>query len=168
MGRTQKEVPPKNCAHCGSPFQRTRYNGVLEDASRFEKRLYCSKACSALAHRLESPSRSAMLKRIVKKRKPSCAKCGARSRLSNHHKDRDWRNNDPSNLETLCSSCHTSLHHEADEIHPSTPRSPCSVCGKPSYRRALCATHLTRFKLYGDPRLTKRRVDGFWKLASDT
>lgn len=49
-----------------------------------------------------------------KHRKTRCEVCG-RKRTSHrnldvHHKDEDRSNNDPSNLQTLCWSCHTKLH----------------------------------------------------------
>jgi hypothetical protein len=39
-----------------------------------------------------------------------CKSCGATDNLQRHHKDRDTMNNDPDNIETLCASCHGSLH----------------------------------------------------------
>jgi hypothetical protein len=155
------------CKQCNASFARRRVNGRLEDATLFRRRKYCSKECSALGQRKESPSRSALLKRIASMRKPSCERCGGSESLTNHHKDRDWKNNDPSNLMTLCSSCHTSLHHEAGDISPRRAPVPCRVCGGASSRRDLCGKHLQRFKTYGDPLLTKRKVNGSWTLVSE-
>ena len=39
-----------------------------------------------------------------------CTLCGSRNNLGTHHKDGDHNNNDLSNLEWLCSSCHNKLH----------------------------------------------------------
>lgn len=41
---------------------------------------------------------------------PCCQRCASQRYLEVHHKDRDWANNDPSNLETLCKSCHAKEH----------------------------------------------------------
>jgi hypothetical protein len=38
-----------------------------------------------------------------------CVLCGAEGKQINH-KDRDWKNNDPSNLERLCVKCHSLQH----------------------------------------------------------
>lgn len=46
-------------------------------------------------------------KRFKKKR---CERCGGKRRLSVHHRDRDHSNSSPSNLETVCSPCHTREH----------------------------------------------------------
>ena len=39
--------------------------------------------------------------------------CGAKERLQAHHIDGNVRNNSPSNIQTLCVSCHISHHHRA-------------------------------------------------------
>lgn len=41
-----------------------------------------------------------------------CRKCGALGRTDVHHKDEDWQNNSPSNLERLCRLCHKELHSQ--------------------------------------------------------
>ena len=43
--------------------------------------------------------------------KPHCERCGKNEKLLIHHKDRNRLNQTPSNLETLCFSCH---HMELD------------------------------------------------------
>lgn len=56
-------------------------------------------------------------------KKPSCEDCGtgnekrdtdgflrSKIRLTIHHIDENVRNNDPSNLSTLCRKCHDKLH----------------------------------------------------------
>lgn len=148
-------------------MERKRIGARLEDRSVFLRRLYCDQTCMGMAQRKGAPSRDAYRKRARRLRGSSCEVCGRTERLSLHHKDRNWSNNDPSNLQTLCASCHTSLHHEAGHISPRRTPPPCEVCGKPSYRRALCSTHLTRWKRYGDPRLTKRKLDGRWTLLRE-
>jgi hypothetical protein len=51
----------------------------------------------------------------VEFRKDCCEICGIeegikRNALSVHHKDGDWTNNDETNTQTLCQSCHQTLH----------------------------------------------------------
>lgn len=45
---------------------------------------------------------------------PSCERCGFHPKhpcqMDVHHKDGDHKNNDPSNLETLCANCHRLEH----------------------------------------------------------
>jgi predicted transcriptional regulator len=47
----------------------------------------------------------------------TCERCGAKSDEGHHkhHKDRDRSNNEPSNLEVLCHSCHT-LEHSSERL----------------------------------------------------
>jgi len=45
-----------------------------------------------------------------------CEKCGSKSRLSIHHRDRDRTNNSKENLMVLCSSCHSKHHNDRKEI----------------------------------------------------
>lgn len=42
--------------------------------------------------------------------KSECERCGSKEFLVVHHKDRNRSNSDPSNLETLCKSCHQIEH----------------------------------------------------------
>ncbi len=61
-----------------------------------------------------SAKRSAAVVRSV----GSCQRCGhdgSSSRLGIHHKDRDKRNQKPSNLEVLCHRCHMKEHAEHGE-----------------------------------------------------
>ena len=39
-----------------------------------------------------------------------CENCDSPSCLEVHHKDEDWQNNDPSNLQVLCRDCHKTCH----------------------------------------------------------
>jgi hypothetical protein len=111
MPRTAKPQADKICLNCGNTFNRTRYNGTLEDNTRFQKRRFCSLTCMGTFKRKEKPTRRALLKRIRHLRKGQCEECGTTENLSHHHKDLDWTNNDPLNLATLCSRCHLLLHH---------------------------------------------------------
>ena len=51
--------------------------------------------------------------------KEVCARCGSRQNLGVHHKNLDHYDNDPTNLEVLCVSCHSSTHKQAywDAVH---------------------------------------------------
>ena len=41
-----------------------------------------------------------------------CAFCGSKTKLGTHHKDGNHDNNNASNLQWLCSSCHNKLHNK--------------------------------------------------------
>ncbi len=158
----------KACNHCGKTLERKRSpSGTLEGAGCFARRKYCDRSCMAESMKKDRPTRSAIQKRLASQRKGCCENCGASESLSIHHKDRDWMNNDTSNLMTLCSSCHTSLHHKAGDIVMTKEPTPCTVCGKRSYRLGLCCTHLTRFKRYGNPCLVRKRIGASWLLVQD-
>ncbi len=48
-----------------------------------------------------------------------CINCGIDwVKLDAHHKDRDWRNNDPENLEYLCKDCHNKEHGKVPKTVP--------------------------------------------------
>lgn len=150
----------KHCEHCAEPMSRKRFNGRLEDFTRFSLRKHCDQFCSAEAMKKEDPLREAYAKRARKQSlKSACETCGTTERLSIHHEDRNWRNNDPSNLKTLCSSCHTSLHHSRGEIRQAQPKPPCVYCGRDGYRAGVCNTCRTQIRRNGmpSPSTTKRR-----------
>lgn len=106
------------------------------------------------------PTRSAYLKRIAHLKKKACEICGTdQKRLTLHHKDRNWRNSEPLNIQTLCSTCHTSLHHAKGEIVPRAIERPCKYCQRPMLRRSVCNTCRTQIRRNGQPspETTKRR-----------
>src|SRR5215469_4671187 len=109
--RTAKEAPEKYCIHCGILMSRNRYNGRLEDLTRFIQRRFCSMSCSALNKIKSSPTVAALRKRALKFRTTSCEKCGSTLNVSAHHRDGDLTNNCAQNVGTLCVSCHMKLHH---------------------------------------------------------
>lgn len=111
MPRAAIQQPDKTCLVCGKPFNRNHYNGILEDNKRFRARKYCSMKCMAKAKMKADPTRDAYRKRAKHLRMGKCDHCGTTDKLSMHHKDLDWRNNDPENIQTLCSRCHLLLHH---------------------------------------------------------
>ncbi|MFY9586683.1 MAG: HNH endonuclease signature motif containing protein [Actinomycetota bacterium] len=111
MPMPQKKDPPKVCRACGRPFKRRRFNGRLEDRTRFLSREHCSQACASSRTEV---TKDTMHWRARRWRRANCAECGASQRLHVHHRDRDPSNNEPTNLETLCASCHLKLHWRED------------------------------------------------------
>ena len=165
--RKMEDVTTRQCESCGAPLVRKRYGGTLEDRGVFLRRRFCDLRCSSKARTKpdELAGRSAINKRLARSRSGSCAACGSTENLSTHHVNRNWRDNRPQNLQTLCSSCHTSLHHRSGDISPRQEKKPCRVCGAVSARADLCGKHLQRQKKYGDPLLTRRNCNGSWLLV---
>ncbi len=106
-----KEDPVKFCMMCGVRLERKRFNGRLEDRPRFLSRKTCSQSCG---NRRKVVSRGRHQARARLHRKQSCEICGTTEALHVHHIDRDWANDDPTNLQTLCASCHLKLHWRED------------------------------------------------------
>jgi 5-methylcytosine-specific restriction endonuclease McrA len=111
MGRPALPTPDKTCPVCGATFNRKRFNGVLEDRSRYMARTHCSQACGN--------SRAEVVKtthhwRAQAHKQATCERCGTSSGLHVHHVDRNPANNEPANLRTLCGSCHLKLHWRED------------------------------------------------------
>ncbi len=106
--------PIKHCLHCGNLLTRKRYAGVLEKASQFLARMYCNLTCMAQARMLANPTLAAVRTRnrkVVKTSlQPACRDCQATTDLCLHHDDENPQNNAPSNLITLCRSCHGKEH----------------------------------------------------------
>ena len=144
-----KPDPEKFCDNCKARLSRKRINGRMEDMAVFVRRRYCNRACMAAAMLQPDPSRKGYGIRARKHLKSNCENCGTTQKLSIHHADRNWKNNDPANLKTLCTSCHTSLHHAAGEISPKQEKPPCRLCGRVSYRSGLCNTCRTRMRRSG-------------------
>jgi len=167
MGHPRLPDPPKSCEACGKTMSRKKFKSHMEARSTFSRRRFCDRKCMATGMQKENPTRSAYLMRARKHLKSTCETCGTTAKLSIHHVDLNWRNNAPSNLMTLCTSCHTTWHHERGHIVKKAIKPPCVCCGKPSYRISLCSTHLTRFRRYGDPYLRRIRVGSSWQLVKD-
>jgi len=167
MPMPRKMDPIKHCEACGKRMARKRYRGTLEDLSAFRRRHYCNQGCMArgmtgvIKHLTEQNSR----RQSAKARRTQCEKCGrADSRLYAHHKDRNPLNNAAPNLQTLCGSCHRRSHsrHWSATLNQ---REACIYCSQPARQRGLCWTHLTRYKKYGDPLVTKIKVGSTWILS---
>lgn len=153
-----KPVPVKICEFCGASLNRKRYGQALEDRSAFIRRRFCDLKC---ANSKKDPLRSGYLKRARKFLKPSCEKCGSVDNIGIHHKDRDWKNNNPDNLQTLCNVCHTALHWQEDPTFGARcpKRDRCLICDSKTKGHGYCLKHYQRWKKYGDPLLT-RKVGG--------
>ena len=161
-----KPTPIKHCVQCGAKMERKRSNGRLEDLAIFNRRKYCDRACMAAAFVIKEPTQTTLMERARAFRGTCCEFCGTTERLQVHHDDRDRSNNSPSNLKTLCASCHMRLHHRRGDIIEFKPKPPCTVCGKPSYRSGLCSTCRTRQSRYGSPYLKAIRTGASWTVVS--
>lgn len=56
------------------------------------------------------------------KMKKVCNRCGSTENILVHHRDRDRYNNEKSNLEVLCKSCHQIEHEAGKNLHPDSPK----------------------------------------------
>ena len=151
MGPAPKPTPKKYCQYCGKKLERKQYTKKKEDLTVFTKRKYCDTQCmrkafvrqgktNALyraAH--ESANKVAYL---IEGREPKCEICGSTKSIDVHHKDGNYQNNEPSNLQVVCRSCHMKLHR---------PKPTCKICGKPVKGHGYCEKHYQRYKKYGDP-----------------
>ena len=104
--------PDKVCPVCGKTFNRKRFNGRLEDPTRYAKRLTCSQACGN--SRTEVDADTHRWRARQKHKREACTECGTTADLHVHHIDRNPANNAAGNLMTLCSSCHLKLHWRED------------------------------------------------------
>lgn len=105
-----RPTPEKRCLICGSRFWRKRFkSGTLEDYQAYLRRQFCSLSC-ANSRSKGGLSRKAYHARARKHKKAQCECCGASTKLHVHHVDENWKNNDPSNLQTLCVFCHQFWH----------------------------------------------------------
>lgn len=80
-----------------------------------------------------------------------CEVCGSTRNIDIHHKDGNWHNNDPGNLQCLCRSCHLRAHKK---------KGVCKICGKPVKGHGYCNKHYIRYKKYGDPMFRKYNTRG--------
>jgi hypothetical protein len=108
MGRPIKKTGTKYCEHCGTEFQRTDYNGRLQDVKIFHQRKYCSLTC---ANSRKHPKHWTTYHLRAKKfKKAYCEACGHNKSLQAHHIDQDIKNNTIENIQTLCKHCHDFWH----------------------------------------------------------
>ena len=109
MPRKALDLPPKPCQRCGKEMTRQRFGERLEDASVFLRRQFCSLYCANTRGNW-GPSFTARHREARKYVKPTCERCGKGGRLHVHHRDEDYQNNRPENLQTLCPRCHKRTH----------------------------------------------------------
>ena len=93
------------CQHCDKTFL----------SSPSTNRKYCSKACVNKANKsVFKPKFSTVRKAMIARGMlTKCERCGFDAIpeiLGVHHKDRNRKNNDLSNLEVLCPNCHSTEH----------------------------------------------------------
>jgi hypothetical protein len=107
------EVAAKPCENCGTCMSRKRYGAVLEDLTAFSKRRFCSLSC---ANTRKTLTKHGYSWRARKHLKALCEACGTDQQLQAHHIDQDKRNNEPTNIQTLCRWCHDFHHATAKRL----------------------------------------------------
>lgn len=111
MPYPRKPTPERACAVCGKALERKRFSGRLEDPTAFMKRRFCDQACMGIAARKPDATQQAVRRRQWSNRLSKCEECGATDvKLELHHLDECPANDAPSNLRTLCTSCHQTWH----------------------------------------------------------
>ena len=113
MPRQRNVDPMKCCERCGISLQRKRYGKNLEDFSAFLKRKYCSLTCANSKGVLTMSGYRAQSRKM---RGMACEACGYQHDLHAHHKDGDYTNNAPANIQTLCTHCHGFWHALLDRL----------------------------------------------------
>lgn len=116
LAKQAKKTESKICLKCGNEFQRRRFGNRLEDFTRWNQRRYCSKQCNYIREKSNDRSSFHRLARTFVGQ--SCNICGDTKNLDVHHKDRNYKNNEISNLETLCHPCHMKLHWQQGGLRP--------------------------------------------------
>lgn len=151
MPAHKKPTPDRYCHACGKRLERKRLpNGDLEYLIHFNRRRYCDKLCFAKGNTGQKKAVLQWAAAHARARKicPNgpCKKCGKPAATDVHHKDGDWNNNSPTNLERICRGCHNKEHRQ---------RKVCTICGKPQKGLGYCDKHYQRFKKWGDPLAVK-------------
>ena len=112
MPMPRKADPIRHCQNCGEPMPRKRFaSGRLEDRTAYLKRQTCSLSCGNTRQDVVKDTHHW---RARQHKAGQCQDCGTQDRLHVHHEDRNPANNDPTNLTTLCASCHLRLHWRED------------------------------------------------------
>lgn len=111
MARPRAAEPEKYCERCGIRMERNLFGGRLEDLGVFKRRKFCSLHCANTKDRPEHWETYHW--RARKHRKLLCEACGSTDNLHAHHVDGNPKNNDSSNIQTLCTFCHGFLHATA-------------------------------------------------------
>lgn len=151
MASPIKPDPEQYCNECGVRLARKRFaSGRLEDFGVFKRRKFCDQSCMSKAFdkRHRPDTKWAAAHHAARQQIPHgpCSRCGKENASDVHHKDGNFQNNLPANLERICRSCHVKEHR---------PRALCVVCGSPVKGLGYCGKHYQRFKKYGHPLVTK-------------
>ena len=118
-GRKPKPTETKYCLNCGKQLTRRKSPcGWVESHVMFSKRKYCNNHCQR-EHQCKAVKASASRMRAHSMAFNKCMRCGKIGRMDVHHKDENPLNNNPSNLETLCRSCHLLVHRHKSETRSS-------------------------------------------------
>jgi len=104
-----------SCLVCGKEFVPSR---------AWQK--YCSISCKNRADKNDRRF-GGIRDYVIERDKFKCAQCGSENELVVHHKDWIRTNNDPSNLVTLCRSCHKKEHFE---VIANNQTKLCVICGE--------------------------------------
>ena len=104
-----------SCVVCGKEFRPVRL-----------AQKYCSKICRDRSGKNDRRF-SGIRDYIIGRDNFKCAQCGSNKDLLVHHRDWIRTNNDPSNLITLCRSCHKKEHFE---ITDHAVERKCLICGE--------------------------------------
>lgn len=148
-GRLFMELAMKSCAYCGKPLVRKRFsNGVLESQNQMRRRKFCDRRC--MARKFDQKPETSWAgaheeARSIKSPGP-CERCGKPDARDVHHKNGNWQDNSPNNLERICRSCHIREHRGGKR---------CVVCGSPHKGLGFCDKHYQRFKKWGHPMIVK-------------
>lgn len=100
--------PEKFCQTCGRQYWRKRFNGRLEDLTRFKQRKYCSLSCGNTRKVVGYHGLSCRARQYLKN---ACENCEGSFMLAAHHIDGVRTNNVETNVQTLCVVCHALFHH---------------------------------------------------------
>ena len=118
------------CVRCGKNKQKSGGVGVFRPICRTCDRELYGVSVHGQAHRIAFLDRARRNKATYKARctlVPVCERCGFVAKdncqIDIHHKDRNRKNNEPENLETLCANCHR-LEHSNEKAKRKKLRTP--------------------------------------------
>lgn len=161
-----KKTRSRACKQCETPLVRKRFNGRLEDNGRFEKGIFCDRSCMAdwMEGQIKNLTPQNSRYQSAKTNLNYCEVCQTtEGKFHVHHVNQDPLDNTPSNLRTLCVSCH-SRSHSLNWTDDGRMRVDCVYCSEPSMKRGLCFTHLSREKRHGHPLAKMRKIGSDWVL----
>jgi len=107
--------PGNACMDCGAPLSKPtaiRCKSCAAKTSTWNMK----QAEEAVLNRDASEITARGRKLVRDQLKPECEMCGRKEKLHIHHCDKDPRNCDPKNLQTLCGGCHAETHARMDSF----------------------------------------------------